>query len=323
MSQNNPIFWFAPLHGITYHYMRNVLFSHVVFFDQAIAPFVPAHKSDKLNVKKWIDLDPENNPFIPIIPQLMGNDPDAIVDTILAIQSQFGYNQINWNIGCPMNQIVRKQRGCGVMPHPEWIENVVNRVTQKTKISFSIKMRLGLNSPKEGDEIIKRLNQYPLDFLVIHPRLGIQQYEGEVDLDSFETMILNSNQKIVYSGDINNLNTFQNLQKRFPQIQNWMLGRGVLRDPFLVEELKMGISLNDEQKLIRFKSYYYELQQSLFQLKSEQDSLPKLKELWKYFAQFFQLTEKELLSILRINHIQEFKEFTEIAFTKYLNDRYT
>ena len=311
MLPNTPIFWFAPLHGITYHYMRNILFSHVVVFDYCIAPFVPAHKSEKLNVKKWIDLDPKNNPFVPIIPQLMGNDPDAMVETILAIQNQFGHQHFNWNMGCPMNQIVRKKRGCGVMPYPELVENVVNTIVQKTNISFSIKMRLGLESPAEGIELIKRMNEYPLDSIIIHPRLGIQQYDGVVDLDALETLLSLSNHKIVYSGDILDLEGFRNLQNRFPQIHNWMIGRGALRDPFLVEELKTDIPIPFEIKKERFKSYYFDLQNSLFHLKSEQSALPKLKELWKYFAHFLNLTDQELLDLLRINDIQEFKRFTE------------
>lgn len=315
MSPNNPIFWFAPLHGITYHYMRNILFSHVVVFDYCIAPFVPAQKSEKLNVKKWIDLDPKNNPFVPIIPQLMGNDPDAMVETIMAIQNQFGTQQINWNIGCPMNQIVRKKRGCGIMPYPDLVENVVNKIVQKTNVSFSIKMRLGLESPAEGIELIKRMNGYPLDSITIHPRLGIQQYEGVVDLDALEDLLSISKHKVVYSGDILDLEGFHYLQNRFPQIHNWMIGRGALRDPFLVEELKLGIHIPYELKKNRFRSYYFDLQNALFQLKSEQSALPKLKELWRYFAHFLMVTDQELLSLLRINDIEEFKRLTE----KYLS----
>lgn len=311
MSSNNPIFWFAPLHGITYHYMRNILFSHVVVFDFCIAPFVPAHKSEKLNVKKWTDLNPKNNSFVPVIPQLMGNDPYAMVETIQALQDQFGYQQVNWNIGCPMNQVVRKKRGCGVMPFPELVEEVVNQVAKKTNVSFSIKMRLGLTSQNEGIELVNILNHYPLDFLVIHPRLGVQQYDGVVNLDALEKLLSISNHKIVYSGDILDLEGFKHLQNRFPTIQNWMIGRGALRDPFLIEELKSGNPIPFDIKKERFKSYYFDLQHSLFQLKSEQAALPKLKELWKYFAHFLKVSDPDLLSLLRINDIEEFKQLTE------------
>lgn len=309
MTQKS-IFWLAPLHGITYHYMRNILFSHVVFFDLAIAPFVPALTSDKLNVKKWTDLNPANNRLVPIIPQLMGNDPDAILETVRALNEQFGYNHVNWNIGCPMNQIVRKKRGCGIMPYPDLVETIVQNVMQKTNVAFSIKMRLGLDSSAEGAEIITRMNHYPLDSIIIHPRLGIQQYEGSVDLNALASIIHKTEHKIVYSGDILDLKGFKNLQLQFPQINNWMLGRGSLRDPFLVEELQKGVVLSDDDKKIRFIAYYRDLEQSLFHLKTEQAALPKLKELWKYFAHFFHLDQQQLLHLLRITDIKEFKILT-------------
>jgi tRNA-dihydrouridine synthase len=83
------------------------------------------------------------------------------------------------------------------MPHPELVEEVVNQVVKRTNVSFSVKMRLGLTSPNEGIELVKRLNHYPLDFVVIHPRLGIQQYDGVVDLYALENLLSISNHNMV------------------------------------------------------------------------------------------------------------------------------
>jgi tRNA-dihydrouridine synthase len=95
-----------------------------------------------------------------------------------------------------------------------------------------------------------------------------------------------------------------------------MIGRGALRDPFLVEELKTGTHMSTIEKIDRFKIYYSDLQDSLFHLKSEQSALPKLKELWKYFAHFLMLSDQELLGLLRINDIQEFKRLAETILSQ-------
>jgi tRNA-dihydrouridine synthase B len=308
MGTNEDTIWLAPLHGITYYYFRNVLFQHCAGIDRVIAPFVPAQLHDKLNVKKWVDLHTENNPFIPIIPQLMGNDPQAMVDTILALQKTYSFPVINWNIGCPMNPIVRKKRGCGIMPYLSMIEEVVQKVQEETVISFSIKMRLGMFKKEEGIEIIQMLNHYSLENIIIHPRLGIQQYEGNVDLDAFEEMISDSKQRIVYSGDIVDLEGYQKLKRRFPQITDWMVGRGALRDPFLIEEIKNQEAISFQKKRERFRNYYEDIKRSLYSLKGEQSALPKLKELWKYYAHFFQLSESELKSLLQSVDVKEFEK---------------
>lgn len=307
-SSQKDCFWLAPLHGITYYYYRNILFQHSAGIDKVITPFFPAQLFDKLNVRKWIDLSSEKNPFLPVIPQLMGNDPQAMVDTVLALQDMFGFKSINWNAGCPMNQIVRKQKGCGLMPHPETIQSVVKAITQKTNISFSVKLRLGLKDPNEGLEIMKILNNYPVESVIIHPRLGIQQYEGVVDLDQFEKMYQLTEHQVVYNGDIVDIESFQKVKTRFPEIKEWMIGRGILRNPFLVEEIRKGERLSQNERFERFSGFYSTLTQSYFALRGDQAALPKLKELWKYMATFFNLSDAQLKSLLQINNVREFEE---------------
>ena len=322
----NTKLWLAPLHGITYYNFRNCFLKHFHGIDCAITPFVAARAKDKLNSQKIPDLFPEHNKMFPIIPQLMGNKPDEIKETAIVLNETFGYKHFNWNIGCPMNQIVRKKRGCGLMPFADLIEEVVNEVCGKTSIRFSLKMRLGLNSPKEGLEVLQRLTPYPIDFLCIHPRLGIQQYEGNVDLDAFEIFYQTTNHKIVYSGDINNVDFFAYLINRFPKIENWMLGRGILQNPFLAEEIvnfaeskkqkEIPVTLSSKSTLTtRFIDFYKEYSNTLVALKGEKIALGSLKELWHYFAFFWKLNSEELKKILHTTDYHTFdKKVQEIIF---------
>ena len=310
--------WLAPLHGITYYNFRNCFIRHFHGINGAIAPFIAAQTKDKLNPKKLTDLFLENNTTLSIIPQIMGNTPEAIRDTIIVLNETFGYEQFNWNIGCPMNQIVRKKRGCGVMPDAGLIEDVVHEVCGKTSARFSLKMRSGLHSAEEGLEVLQRLSPYPVDFLCIHPRLGVQQYEGNVDLDAFEIFYQTTNHKIIYSGDINNADFFAQLQKRFPKIENWMLGRGILQNPFLGEEildndpvgarraLPLQLRTMPHVQKQRFINYCNEYSQILTSLVGEKIALSSFKELWHYFAVFWELNATELQQLLRINDYQMF-----------------
>jgi tRNA-dihydrouridine synthase len=208
-----------------------------------------------------------------------------------------------------MNQIVRKKRGCGVMPDSDLIEEVVNEVCGKTSARFSIKMRLGMHCAKEGLNILQRLTPYPIEFLCIHPRLGVQQYDGNVDLDAFELFYNTTNHKIVYSGDINDVVFFEELQKRFPKIDNWMLGRGILQNPFLAEQIVEPRRAASLQNKTRFINFYYEYSVLLLSLKNEKSALGALKELWHYFAVFWKLEATVLRHLLQINDYQNFNYF--------------
>ena len=307
-------FWLAPLHGITNYPFRNCLHRHVAGFNVAVTPFLAVQERSKLNVRKWLDVLPENNPDLEIIPQLIGNQPSHFVDTILELQ-QFGYTRFNWNIGCPAHQVVRKQRGCGLMPYPERVEAVVNEVLGKTDCRFSIKMRIGLKSPEESFAIMERLQNYPLDFLCIHPRLGVQEYEGEPDLETFRRLFEMSRNRVVYSGDVFDVDSFQKICALVPDLQAIMLGRGILRNIFLAEELSNASCVNTIDKSLlhndlqeRFLHFYKDLETMMFATRGEH-ALAPLKELWHYFRFFWNVSDDNLQILMRKTAWNEFSAF--------------
>lgn len=280
----------------------------------AVTPFLAAQELSKLNVRKWSDIQPAHNTGMSIIPQLMGNEPRQMTDTLKALSS-LGYRQVNWNIGCPSAQVVRKQRGCGLMPHADKVEAVVAAASREVpECRLSVKMRTGWSDPSEGLVIIERLNPYPIDFIAIHPRLGVQEYNGTPDWEMFGEMCERTHHRIVYSGDIVDLDSYSRFRACFPQITHIMLGRGILRNIFLAEELAAGESLPLEVKRRRFAAFYHDLVETLAEARGRQHILSLLKELWHYFATFYQLTQEELVTLLRITDIDEFERRTmEIA----------
>ena len=306
----NITFILAPLHGITNYHFRNCLHRHVGGIDVAVTPFLAAQELAKLNVRKWPDIQPAHNSGMAIIPQLMGNEPMQMSDTVQALAT-LGYRQVNWNIGCPSAQVVRKQRGCGLMPHTDKVEAVVAAVTRNApECRFSVKMRTGWSNPEEGIEIVERLNAYPLDFIAIHPRLGVQEYNGTPDWKQLAKMCEKTTHRVVYSGDINDLDSYRRFRACFPDIHSIMLGRGILRNIFLAEELAAGAELPMEEKRSRFAAFYRDLVESLAAARGRQHILSLLKELWHYFATFQNLSPEELTQLLRITDIDEFERRT-------------
>lgn len=304
----NPQLWLAPLHGITSHTFRNTLCRHFGGIDCFMAPFLPSQPRGKLNKKVWQDLFPENNIAQPLTPQLMGNRSDYLVETMQMLHEQFGYEHFNLNIGCPSSPVVRHTRGCGLMPHPQIVEQIVSEVTEKTPYQLSLKMRLGLHGAEEGRALLSRLNSYPLDFLIIHPRLGDELYDGVPHWDLFEEFCGMTRHKIVYSGDIFTRENYIMLSERFPQVQGWMLGRGILRNPFLAEEIK-----NQEvgDKKSRFIAFYHDLTEALLPIRGKGGTLANLKELWHYFADFTHISDEELQCLLRINLLEDFLQASD------------
>lgn len=295
--------WLAPLDGITNYIYRNCLCRHFGGIDFFMTPFLPVQERAKLNVSNWRDIWPKNNVLRPTVPQLMGNNPPHFVDTMNLLYETYGYTDYNWNIGCPVAQVVRRHRGCGVMPDTDRVEEVVRMVTELTPFKFSVKMRLGLHSPEEGLRILDRLEKYPLDFIVVHPRLGVQKYEGVPDWDTFDEFCRHTHHRLIYSGDVNSVADYERLQARYPMIQDWMLGRGMLRNPFLAEEIR-GLDVGNRQ--LRFLKYYQLWVAELLPLRKERGTLHNLKELWHYYSFLFDISEEELRPLLRLDDFQKF-----------------
>lgn len=299
--------WLAPLDGITNYVYRNCLCRHFGGIDFFMTPFLPVQERPKLNVTNWRDIWPKNNELKPTVPQLMGNNPPHFVDTMNLLHETYGYTSYNWNIGCPVAQVVRRHRGCGVMPDADRVEEVVRTVTEQTPFQFSVKMRLGLHSPKEGLEILDRLEKYPLDFVVVHPRLGEQMYEGVPDWDTFDEFCRHTHHRLIYSGDVFSREDYLRLQERYPMIDDWMLGRGMLRNPFLAEEIR-GLDVGDRKT--RFLKYYQLWVSELLHLRKERGTLHNLKELWHYYCHLFDVPEEMIHRLLRIDDFEKFYDFS-------------
>ena len=82
-----------------------------------------------------------------------------------------------------------------------------------------------------------------------------------------------------------------------------MLGRGILQNPFLAEDIK-GLDAGDRRQ--RFMRYYQLWTDELLQAKKERSTLSALKELWHYYSVFVRLPDEELRQLLRINEFERF-----------------
>lgn len=295
--------WLAPLHGITNSYFRNTLCRHFGGIDFLMSPFIAVQSIKTFNKNVWFDIFPENNANLPIIPQLMGNKPAEFVETMKLLNEHFGYESFNINLGCPSSKVLRHQRGCALLSDTQRVVSIIETILKNTNFHLSLKMRLGLHNPKEGLALLSELNGFPLDFVVIHPRVGTNLYSGTPDLDSFEMFLKSSHHKVIYSGDIFNTSTFYELKKRFPSVHAWMFGRGMLRNPFLAEDIK-GLQNGDKQQ--RFADFFNDYVNVLLEIRTKNGALSQLKELWHYFACFFDLPQQTLSNLFRISDFDEF-----------------
>lgn len=132
----------------------------------------------------------------------------------------------------------------------------------------------------------------------IHARIGAQLYEGGVDLDGFQRCIDHCNQKLYYNGDIVSVAVFEELTERFPGIDHWMLGRGLIADPFLPGMIKSKTRHYPDNKFEVFSKYLDTLFTAAEQkLTGEKAVIRKMVSYWEYFSTMFPDQTKNVRNI--------------------------
>ncbi len=173
----------------------------------------------------------------------------------------------------------------------------------KTNLKLSVKLRAGLTSPTEIEKLVPVLNEFPLTEIIFHPRLASQLYKGEILEDAFQRFSEKSSHPVVYNGDIFTLEDFHRKKALFPQTTTWMLGRGILMNPFLPAEIN-GIQQPKQVK----KEKLNEFHQLIFNGYSEimdnpGNVLNKMKQFWIYFSFNFPNQHKVLKGIKKVKSV--------------------
>ncbi len=283
--------YFAPLEGITGFTYRNI---HHTFFkegmDRYFTPFIVPTGGGFTKNRSMKDVLPENNRDVPVVPQLLSNHAQDFTG-LAQILLDFGYEEVNLNLGCPYQTVVSKGRGAGFLGKLEALEEFLDTIfeSSKGKIDISIKTRLGLESAEEWEEILDLYNQYPIKELTIHARSRKQFYKGTPDMEAFAYAVENSKNPLCYNGDIFTKDDYEKFVKAFPQTGSVMIGRGLLTNPVLVREIKGGLALKKEE-MVAFHNELYQAFLLLFQ--SEKNTMFKMKELWNYWQYSFEGKEE-------------------------------
>ncbi len=269
----------APLQGVTQRAYRNCFARHFDGLAAAVAPFVTTLPGARIKPSHLKDLASAETQPLPLIPQILGKEPDHLAPTLKAI-TDLGYQRCDLNAGCPWPMIVRKGRGAGLLGDPDNLRRMLDCACTLMPTGFSIKVRLGLATTDLLAARMELLNSYPLHEVTIHARCASQRYEGRVDLDAFATALALCRHPVCYNGDLKTVADFHYLRQRFPTIKRWMLGRGVITDPFLPESLTAATRPLTTGRLHHFLDDYYTTLQS--ELCGPTPLLGRLKELWSY-----------------------------------------
>ncbi len=198
--------WLAPLRGVTIRAFREVFAEAIreAGFVGAFAPFIPANPGIRVCDRLLADLKPfprDVQSTLSLVPQVITKHPDAM-RTLLRAFRERGFDRADLNAGCPFPMIVRRGRGSGLLRTPDLLEALLAAGCEEMGPGkFSLKVRLGVESPDDLRALLPRINRYPLAALTVHARTARQMYDGEVDRARFAEILAESANPVIYNGD--------------------------------------------------------------------------------------------------------------------------
>jgi len=297
----------SPLQGFTDFRFRNAQNKLFGGIDTYYSPYIRLNGKLVIKPSYERDLLPENNLGLEVIPQVITNDADEFLFVAKYVR-ELGYKELNWNLGCPYPMVTKSGMGSGLISNPEKINTILHRAHTESDIIVSMKMRLGYENSEEILDVLPILDTYPIKNIAIHARIGKQLYKGGVHLDAFQQCIDNTKHKLYYNGDITSVAKFHEMQQRFPSIDHWMIGRGLISDPFLPSMIKNDTTEYPVNKMELFSAFH----DTLYAIYSESLSgsahiLLKMYHLWEYFSTTFSNPHKVLKKIKKAQSIRNYE----------------
>lgn len=303
-------YYLAPMEGITGYIYRNAYEKFFNNIDKYFTPFIVPNNSRSLKTKELRDILPENNEGLNIVPQILTNDSEGFITLTKKLQ-QLGYNEVNLNLGCPAGTVVSKFKGSGFLAKREELDRFLDEIYKMDDMKISIKTRIGKDSPEEFYELIKIYNKYPLEELIIHPRTRQDFYGGKPNLEVFKDALSLSTNRICYNGDIFTVEDHNRLVETFPEVDKIMIGRGLLANPGLMNEIKNNVSL--DKKVL--KDFHDEILNNYIEVfNEERNAMFRMKELWGYMIYMFSDNKQYAKKIKKAQKLIDYNEAVSSLF---------
>ena len=298
--------YFAPLEGITDSIYRRLHHQYFPGLDRYYMPFFSPTVHRCLTRKEDRELPMADSVPFTAVPQLMTKNAE---DFLWAAQqcADRGYREVNLNVGCPSGTVVAKGKGSGMLADPEGLDRFLERVFSEAVIPVSVKTRVGLKSDGEFPRLLEIFDRYPIRELIIHPRIRTDFYKPPLRLESFSYALDNTQLPLCYNGDIGSISDLKQMQLRFPQVDSFMLGRGLVGDPGMLTP-----GGTDIRVLERFHDHLLEEYSVCFG--STRNAMFRMKENWFYLKDHFDGGEKLFKNLRKTTDLEEYRRITAEIF---------
>jgi tRNA-dihydrouridine synthase A len=239
LNYNDKIFAVAPMMDWTDRHCRvfhRVLTRHALLYTEMVTALAIKH-GDR---EKLLGFD---NIEHPIALQLGGSDPVLLAEAA-KIGEDFGYNEINLNVGCPSDRVQGGHFGACLMAEPQLVASCIATMQAAVKIPVTVKCRIGIDDQDEETALqnfIETVAKTGCVNFIVHARKAWLQ--GLSPKENREIPPLNydrvhrlkksfPNLTITLNGGLENI---EMIQQNIGELDGVMLGRSAYHNPWILQ----------------------------------------------------------------------------------------
>jgi nifR3 family TIM-barrel protein len=229
--QQNP-FVLAPMAAITDSPFRSFMkeLGAGVVVSELISATGLAFNSSK--TKELMKFSPDQHP---VGIQLFGENAEHIANAASYVE-QMGADFVDLNFGCPVPKVVKKGAGSAMLKNLPAMQKLLRKVVEAVQIPVTIKIRTGWDATsRNAIDVANLAYDEGITWVAIHGRTRAQGYEGYADWDYIAEVKARTKIPIIGNGDVVNPVQANHLLK-VTGCDGIMIGRGALKNPFLLAE---------------------------------------------------------------------------------------
>ena len=181
----------------------------------------------------------------PVAIQLGGSDVNDLVKSA-KIAEDYGYDEINLNVGCPSDRVQKGRFGACLMLEPEHVAECLNAMQTNVKVPVTIKCRLGVDHHEDYEFLYNFVNivqDAGIKHFIIHARNGI--LKGLSPRQNRHIPPLKYDYVYQLKKDFPNLNitinggikTIDECKDHLKYVDGVMIGRAAYENPFLIKDI--------------------------------------------------------------------------------------
>jgi len=190
----------------------------------------------------------------PVALQIGGSSPKLLVEAT-KVGEEFGYDEINLNLGCPSKKVEKNKFGACLMKEPDLVADCVSKMQAVTKLPVTIKTRIGYDDTEDYENLynfIEKLKSAGIKTFIIHARKAILgKFTPKQNLNipplkyDFVYRLKKDfpNEEIIINGGITSTD---DVKTHLNEVDGVMIGRSAYHTPYILADIEKEIFNNHD-----------------------------------------------------------------------------